>query len=218
MPTCLQIDKIVLMLQQGKQKQTGADAALTMRAYSLPCTWEHQWTWSLFSSRNLVVSLILSSSPCDHIISLRGDPALCLLTTESSKPINCVIMTDQSEVIILHSPFYPKLSAIIVHIPKKKKKKRMKGWKREQPRPSNKQHKRFTCEGQRLTGLIALGVWGKPVCFKEPTGKSWAQTNCLLQREYCVGGYGNNSVLRACFTFCGVSATTWDSRTTRVAE
>ena len=117
------------------ETKTGADAALTMRAYSLLCTWEHEWTWSLFSSRNLVVSLILSSFPCDHIISLRGDPALRLLTTESSKPINCVIMTDQSEVIIPHSPFYPKLFALIVHLKKKKRKKEWKGEKDSNPSP-----------------------------------------------------------------------------------
>lgn len=104
MPTCLQTDKIVLMLQQGKQKQRQGWCCLTMTAYSLPCTWEHQWTLSLFSSRNLAVSLILSSSSHDHIISLRGNPALCPLTTESSKPINCVIKIDQPEVIVPHHP------------------------------------------------------------------------------------------------------------------
>lgn len=100
---------------------------------------------------------------------------------------------------------------------KEKKEKRMKGWKRQQSKSSNKQHKRFTCKGQRLTRLVALGDWGKPVWFREPTGKSWVQINCLLQREYCVGGYGNNYVLGACFTFCGVSPTR-DARTARVAE
>lgn len=39
----------------------------------------------------------------------------------------------------------------------------MKGKERQQSKSSNKQHKRFICEGQRLTGLIAAGVWGKPV-------------------------------------------------------
>ena len=41
------------------ETKAGADAAWTMRAYFPPCTWEHQWTWPLFSSRNLGVSLIL---------------------------------------------------------------------------------------------------------------------------------------------------------------
>ena len=71
------------------ETKAGADAALTMTAYFPPCTWEHQWTWPLFSSRNLGVSLILNSSSCDHIISLGDDPALCPLTMESSKPKLC---------------------------------------------------------------------------------------------------------------------------------
>lgn len=183
-----------------------------MRVYSPPSTWEHQWTWSLFSSRNLRVSLILNSLSCDHIISLGGDPALCPLTTESSKCINCVIVIDQPEVTAPHHP--PSSQAVCSYCSLKKKNEREE---RQQSKSSNKQHKRFIPEGQRLTGLIAPGVWGKPVRFRKPTGKNWVQTNCLLQREYYVGEYGNNYVLRACFTFCAFPPTR-DTRTARVAE
>lgn len=194
------------------ETKAGADAASTMRAYFLPCTWEHQWTWSLFSSRNLGVSLILSSLSCEHII---GDSVLCLLTRDSSKPINCVIMIDQPEVVL--PPPHPFIPSCLLLLFIKKKKKRMEEKERQQSKSSNKQHKRFICEGQTLTARIAAGVWGKPVYFGKPTRKSWVQTNCLLQREYCVGGYGNNYVLGACFTFCGFSPT-WNARTARVTE
>lgn len=100
------------------ETKAGADAALTMTAYFPPCTWEHQWTWPLFSSRNLGVSLILNSSSCDHIISLGDDPALCPLTMESSKPKTVSSWFTNQRSLLPTTSLQPKLFALIVHLKK----------------------------------------------------------------------------------------------------
>lgn len=57
-------------------------------------------------------------------------------------------------------------------------------WAKSRPKPD----KRSFVKSQRLAGQIALEVRGKPVWFRESTGRSSAQANPLLCRENNVGG------------------------------